>query len=200
MNNDSRGSKAYLSAAGKDWLLRFYDPAVRLLGLDSYYFHLIEFSDFGPHQKILDIGCGTGTVGKIIKQAIHEADFTGIDPDPKALAVAKRKLSQYSRVQLDLGYGNDLPYSDAIFDHVMSSFVIHHLSLADRIGMLHEVQRVLKGGSTFCAVDFDGDGKCGEDKSMSTPDLLLLAGFHSIEVITDNHWLLGKVSFYSASK
>ena len=92
MNNDLIEDKTYLPAAGKHWLLPLYDPLTAFFGLHRHYHRLLEKADLHPVGRILDIGCGTGSLGKIIKQKFPTTSFVGIDPDPKALAIAARKL------------------------------------------------------------------------------------------------------------
>ncbi len=44
-----------------------------------------------PGEAILDVGCGTGSLAIMLKQAQGEARITGLDPDPEALSIAKGK-------------------------------------------------------------------------------------------------------------
>ena len=54
--------RTFLPATGRAWLLPFYDPFVKLLGGDAIRAELLEQADIRPHQRILDIGCGTGSL------------------------------------------------------------------------------------------------------------------------------------------
>jgi ubiquinone/menaquinone biosynthesis C-methylase UbiE len=53
--------KAYLPAAGKDWLLPFYDPLTKLLGVEASHRMLINQATVSLGRRVLEIGCGTGT-------------------------------------------------------------------------------------------------------------------------------------------
>ena len=86
--------KAYLPAAGRDIFLPFYDPLVKLLGGDRARRTLLDQAAIQPNHRVLDIGCGTGTMVLLIKQLHPQAQVTGLDPDPKALARANRKLQR----------------------------------------------------------------------------------------------------------
>ncbi len=44
--------------------------------------------------RILDIGCGTGTLDIIIKKAYPDAEVVGIDGDPKILEIARSKIKK----------------------------------------------------------------------------------------------------------
>ena len=112
-------SRTYLPAAGKDWLLPLYDPVVKLLGGEAARKALLEQASLRPGQRVLDVGCGTGTLAMMVKRHYPEVDSVGLDPDPKALARAARKAKRAGlSVQFDQGFADQLPYAKASFDRV----------------------------------------------------------------------------------
>src|SRR5207249_10176352 len=86
-------SRTYFPAAGHDWSLPLYDPIVKLLGGDAARRALLEQAGLRPGQRVLDVGCGTGTLATLIKQLYPDVAVVGLDPDPKALARARRKAA-----------------------------------------------------------------------------------------------------------
>ena len=149
-------ARKYLPAAGRDWSLPFYDPIVKLLGGDKARRILIDQAALQPGHRVLDIGCGTGTMAVLLKQQGPDIAIIGIDPDPKALARARRKAARAGvSVQFDQGFGDELPYSDASFDRVFSSFMFHHLPAEEKVKTLRAVVRVLKSGGRFHMLDFE---------------------------------------------
>ena len=66
-----------------------------------------------PHDKIIDLCCGTGDLSIIIKQIEPQADVTGIDFSDKMLEVAKQKSQNIQYLQGDV---TALPYPDNTFD------------------------------------------------------------------------------------
>ena len=134
------------SLAGKDssfnWALPFYDPFVKLLGADSARRTLLEQANLRPGHRVLDIGCGTGTLVALIKRVHPEVSVVGLHPDPKALARAKKKAARAGvSIQFDQGFSDELPYADASFDRVFSSFMFHHIHADQREKTLQEVYR-----------------------------------------------------------
>ena len=87
-------ARTFLPAAGKDWLLPFYDPVVKLLGGDAARQTLVEQADLRAGQRLLEVGCGTGTLMLMIKRDQKNVEVVGIDPDPKALKRARDKGAQ----------------------------------------------------------------------------------------------------------
>lgn len=150
--------RTYIPAAGYDWRLPFYDPIVKLLGGDSARHVLIEQADLQPEHRVLEVGCGTGALLMLIKRTQPLVQATGLDPDAKALARAKRKADRASvSIQLDRGFSDALPYPDASFDRVFSSFMFHHLEdVAEKQRTVREIRRVLRPGGRLHLVDFLG--------------------------------------------
>jgi ubiquinone/menaquinone biosynthesis C-methylase UbiE len=149
-------SERYIPAAGHDWLLPLYDPLLRWCFREAVVKRaLLEQAAIGPGQRVLDLGCGTGTLTVEIQRACPEARVVGIDGDPKALAIARRKVERAGvRVELDQGFADALPYADGSFDRVVSSLVFHHLSRPTKERAFAEILRVLAPGGSFHLLDF----------------------------------------------
>jgi ubiquinone/menaquinone biosynthesis C-methylase UbiE len=147
--------KTYLPAAGQDWLLPLYDPLVRLLGGDAARRTLLAQATIRSGHRALDIGCGTGTLVLLLKRLYPEIEVVGLDPDPKALALAKRKAERSGvSVRFDQGFANELPYPEASFDRVFSTFMFHHLEEDQKTKTLSEVHRVLAPAGSLHLLDF----------------------------------------------
>lgn len=178
MANTGTG-KGYLPAAGRDWALPFYDPVVRLLGIDRTRQTLIEQAAIGQADCVLEIGCGTGSLLIRVKQQHPNASVVGLDPDPLALERARRKGKAAGlSIQLDRGFSDDMPYPDASFDRVLSSFMFHHLPRDAKASTMREVRRVLRPGGSLHLVDFAG-GQSGQRG-------FLVRIFHSEHALADN--------------
>lgn len=149
--------RTYLPAAGHDWALPLYDPLVSLLGGDPTRKTLVEQAGIQPGHRVLDIGCGTGSLALSIKRRHPGADVVGLDPDPKALARARRKAERARvAIRFDQAFSDELPYPDASFDRVFSSFMLHHLQGDEKEKTLREVRRVLTRRGSLHLLDFGG--------------------------------------------
>jgi ubiquinone/menaquinone biosynthesis C-methylase UbiE len=152
-------SRPYVPAAGKHWRLPLYDLMAKVLGADAARRVLVQQIAPRPGDRVLEIGCGTGSLLLAVKQAQPGAEVVGLDPDPAALAIARRKAERAGvPIRTDQGYADELPYADASFDRVLSSFMFHHLPRAVKAAALREARRVLKPGGRFHMVDFGGPG------------------------------------------
>src|ERR1043166_6948516 len=155
----SEGQRTYVPAAGWDWLLPLYDVFAWLVGSEAAHRQLVEQANIEPNHRVLDIGCGTGNLTLLIKRRQPPAEVVGLDPDPRALARARRKAEEWGlAVRLDRGFSDELPYADASFDRVVSAFMLHHLALEVKEKTLREARRVLRSGGALHAPDFGGTG------------------------------------------
>jgi ubiquinone/menaquinone biosynthesis C-methylase UbiE len=148
--------KTYLPAAGKDWLLPLYDPFTKVLGVEASHRKLINQAGISPGHRVLEIGCGTGNLAILVKRLNPASQVVAIDPDPKALARARRKSERRgATIQFDEGFAEELPYPDASFDRVFSAFMLHHVKPDAKALSLQEAFRVLKPGGSLHLADFD---------------------------------------------
>lgn len=208
--------KTYLPGLGHDRLLALYDPLQKVLGVPSAHRPLVDQAGIRPSHRVLEIGCGTGNLAILIKRLHAGADVVGLDPDPKALARARRKAAREAlSVHLDLGFAEELPYPDESFDRVLSAFMFHHLEPDGKEKTLREVRRVLKPGGSLHLLDLGG-AKVRSDGAMARllhrserlrdnfgdhiPTLMREAGFTDpMEVAHRVTALLGRVTYYRAS-
>jgi len=175
----SESTRTYLPAAGYHWSLPLYDPIVKLLGGDKARRILIDQAALQPGHRVLDIGCGTGTLAVLIKRRHPDVEIIGIDPDPKALARARHKAARAGiSIQFDQGFGDELPYPQSSFDRVFSSFMFHHLPPEERVTTLGAVHRVLKPGGRLHLLDFE--------RPESGAHGFIARLFHSSERMKDN--------------
>lgn len=153
------GDRGFLPAMGHSSLLPLYDPLTRLLGAGAIHRRLLEQAELGPGMRVLEIGCGTATLLLRAARRYPRVTLIGLDPDPAALALARRKADRHGRtVQFDQGYAGRLPYPDASVDRVLSAFMLHHLPEPEKLPALREVRRVLAPGGSLHLVDVDGPG------------------------------------------
>ena len=207
--------RTYLPAAGLDWMLLLYDPIVKLFGGDAGRRALLEQAALESASRVLDVGCGTGSLLVRLAERHPRLQLVGIDPDPRALALAARKARRgRASVQLDRGFSDALPYANASFDRVVSSFMLHHLGGADeKRRALREMRRVLRPDGSLHLLDFappEGGHASGwmrwvhshhrlEDNSEARVTALMQeAGFGSIRIVRRGALFMGRTAYYEA--
>src|SRR6266498_406919 len=147
-------SSRYIPALSFKWLTPLYDPLLKWIMREETFKHiLISQANIRPDMKVLDLGCGTGTLTLMIKRAHPEANVTGLDGDPQILKIAREK-SHGMQIQWDEGLAASLPYPDSAFDRVVSSLIVHHLTRDDKRCAFKEMYRVLKPHGELHVLDF----------------------------------------------
>lgn len=108
----------YLPALRFPALTGIYDPVIRLTTRESLFKRrLLEQASPGPGQRVLDLGCGTGTLALLVKQQQPAAEVVGLDADPEMLDQARSKAERAGvELGLDEGLSTELPYPDGSFD------------------------------------------------------------------------------------
>ncbi len=95
-----------------------------------------------PGDKILEIGCGIGTIVAELTRQGYEA--MGTDISQVAIEYGRNK---YSDVRLEVQPAEELPFGTGTFDVVLSFDLFEHIARIDR--HVGEVQRVLKSGGYY---------------------------------------------------
>jgi ubiquinone/menaquinone biosynthesis C-methylase UbiE len=103
--------------------------------------------------RLLDIACGTGAFLAEVKRNYPRLAVTGIDLSLPYLAVAKRRLSAWSRAALLEANAERLPFADASVDVITCIYLFHELPRSARKAVAGEIRRVLKPGGQFIYVD-----------------------------------------------
>lgn len=149
-------NRKYIPALSFRWLTPLYDSIIEgPLSVTRLRKDLVaQMSDLNG-KRVLDIGCGTGSLVILIKQSYANADVIGMDGDQQILEIARAKCqNQKLEIQFDQGMSFGLPYPDESFDVVCTSMMLHHLTKDDKQATAMEMYRVLRPGGQLFGADF----------------------------------------------
>ncbi|MDQ6876135.1 MAG: class I SAM-dependent methyltransferase [Candidatus Dormibacteraeota bacterium] len=96
------------------------------------------------HGKVLDVGCGAGSVAKAVKRERPDLEVFGCDLSQSAVEAAS---AAPEGVDFRLATAEGLPFSDGELDFVWIFDVLEHVDDPDTV--LREVARVLRPGGGF---------------------------------------------------
>lgn len=114
---------------------------------EKAYKLITDSIEINPKDKILDIGCGTGTILKRVSNLCEMQGF-GIDAEGKMIEQAKRKCPQ---MDIQEGDCSKMEFENETFDCVIACMAFHHFQ--NQAGVASEVSRVLRTGGKIYIVD-----------------------------------------------
>ena len=133
---------------------RYWLAPGRILFLNTPAWKLPKTLSLNPDDKILDIGCGCGSLLIYLHKRVgFQTTLQGLDLSPVMVGLAEREINRSGlegKIRIRKGRGTELPYMDETFNVVLSTYLIKHLSNEALLAMLQEVKRVLKPGGYFC--------------------------------------------------
>lgn len=146
-------AEPFTPALGRAGLTFLYDKAIRRLTRERIWRSLLlEQLRPAPGEHILDIGCGTGTLAILIKQAQPSAELVGIDPDEEVLKLARAKAAAAGvEIAFERGYARDAASLGRRFDKAVASLVFHQVPLAEKEAGIAAMVRAAGGGEVHVA-------------------------------------------------
>jgi SAM-dependent methyltransferase len=120
-----------------------------------------------PGQKVLDVATGTGNVA--LRAAAAGAHVVGLDLTPELFVTGRRRANARGlTVDWVEGDAEQLPFSDASFDSVLSAFGVQFAPRHEVVAS--ELARVCRPGGLIGLVNWTPEGQVGE--------LLAIVGRH----------------------
>ena len=145
----------YIPALGYRWLTRLYDPLLKLMDEERLRRAIVRRMAPKPGERILDLGCGTGTLAILLKRACPDATVVGLDGDADVLEQARAKAAAAGvTIELRHGLADEPPFPPASFDRVVSTLVFHHLATDVKQRALARARELLRPGGEFHLVDW----------------------------------------------
>jgi SAM-dependent methyltransferase len=131
--------------------------AMEVSAADPQHQAMVEayLSDLAPPSgsRVVEIGCGTGAIARMIAARPEIGDVLGTDPSPILLDHARRLSDEFRNLSFQEADGRDLPVPHASFDVAVLHRVLSHAPAPEQL--IAEAFRVLRPGGRL--VVFDGD-------------------------------------------
>jgi len=112
----------------------------------------------GTPQRILDLGCGTGTSTLMLQDRFPQASITGVDLSPYMLTIASHKAKQKNQlaaleIHWQQGNAEHTGFPAGYFDLITSSLLFHETPVIVSQAIVKECFRLLKGGGQLLIFD-----------------------------------------------
>lgn len=133
-----------------------YDRVNRVISLgqiDRWRHRLVSIMDIPEDGVVLDLGCGTGKLTRLIANKVSEGKVLGVDLTPEMLEIARKSLprEQEDVVEFSLGAGEDLELQSNSFDLATSAFTLRNVD--DLTSVISELRRVVRPGGKVYSLE-----------------------------------------------
>jgi SAM-dependent methyltransferase len=123
----------------------------RIYGFEDDFRHLaLRVTD-----RVLDAGCGSGSITRAIASHVPQGSATGLDREPKHVDFARRKAAAQGigNIHFEAGDVLKLPFAEGSFDVAWSKHLLQWVK--DRELALSELKRVVRSRGRVVACNFD---------------------------------------------
>ena len=141
-------------ARGYEWFDHVASLGNDILWRPRALWDLDRFRSGGPVRRVLDIGCGTGELARLVTRHYPGARVVGADFTRAMLenaSLTSEGRPERSRLDFTQATALRLPFADGTFDLVTNAFVARNLS--DLGAAFREVRRVLRPGGVFLTLE-----------------------------------------------
>lgn len=149
--------KDFTPALGYSRLTPLYDIAIRLLTKERVWRNLlVKQVSPQPTDRIVDVGCGTGSLAIRLKNTEPGAEIIGLDPDSDVLARARQKaLEQEIDIRWTHGFlDEEILEKIGPVSKVVSSLVFHQTPLLEKSAILSAMYTLLDPGGSLHIADY----------------------------------------------
>ncbi|GAA2833399.1 methyltransferase family protein [Aminobacter aminovorans] len=115
----------------------------------------INFAGLADGEKVLDVGCGTGSLTFALAKAANLKEIAAIDFSPVFVATAQAHNTD-PRIKISQADACALPFEDNNFDRTLALLVLHFVPEAPKA--IAEMARVTRPGGVVAATVWDHYG------------------------------------------
>lgn len=111
-----------------------------------------------PGARILDVGCGPGTITADFARLVAPGEVVGIDASAEVIAKARADhvSAGLKNLRFEVADAYQIPYPDERFDVVHAHQVLQHVD--DPVGVYREMRRVTAPDGVVAVRDVDYEG------------------------------------------
>lgn len=144
-----------MSFIQKEKVENFYDQFgedQQKIGINIRHLFIInklKSENLNSHSKVLEIGCGIGTVTELIAKIVTNGKILSIDISPKSISIAKHRLKDYKNVDFLVSDMSNF-LSTEKFDFIIFPDVLEHIPINQHLGIFKKIETVVSKKCTIC--------------------------------------------------
>jgi len=114
---------------------------------------ILEIARLGAHDRLLDVGAGTGLLALTAAPLVASVSALDISPAMCRHLDCKFRRLGIENAEVLLSSATELPLEESAVDVVVSNYCFHHLSALEKRRALAEIRRVLRPGGRLVVGD-----------------------------------------------
>jgi len=117
---------------------------------------VLDLMELGPHENVLDVGCGAGWLSRLLAERVPEGRVVGMDLSDEMIRHARRAHVALENVLFIVGSVEEIPWAPNFFTRAISVESAYYWP--DPAKGLSEIFRVLReGGSAWILINYYRD-------------------------------------------
>ena len=109
-----------------------------------------------PTDNILDVGCGSGWLARLLSEQVPEGRVVGMDVSDEMIRLARRGSAQHDNILYVVGEAAEIPWEPNFFQHAISVESAYYWP--DPAAGVREIHRVLSpGGAAWILINYYRD-------------------------------------------
>ncbi len=154
--NQRQSTSSFFDSISKE-----YDESIRRC-VPRYDEMLGKILEYLPTDRtfnhVLELGCGSGNLSKVLLEKYPAANLTLVDSSPEQIQLTQKRLPESDRLTFVNEDFRELQFPEESLDLVISSISIHHLQDDEKRALFAKIEQWLKPNSFFCFSDqFKGE-------------------------------------------
>ena len=133
---------------------------------------IVELVGDANRKRVMDLGCGSGTLMGRLAEENPDAEIYGVDPSERMVQRCLERCRGLPNVHAAVGTALRIPMPSDYLHHVVSNLALHHVPPGDRGSCAAELARVLKAGGRLIYADMFSDVDAPADDPERARDII----------------------------
>ncbi|WP_297335676.1 class I SAM-dependent methyltransferase [Algoriphagus sp.] len=130
----------------KDKIVSFYDQFVEKqekTGINSRHLSILDkvvTSGLRSHHRILEVGCGIGTVSHLLANQVKNGNVLAVDISPESIEKAKKIWTDQPNLQFEVSDMSDFHKSNETYDFFVFPDVLEHIPIDQHSRLFQKIK------------------------------------------------------------